>query len=80
MTDFDDVKEVVAKIRQLLAGHSAGVQGAVLADLLAIWLAGHEVTGDADATRRMRSALLSMHCAAVRNLTAVNAKLLGTCP
>jgi hypothetical protein len=56
------------------------VQGAVLADLLAIWLAGHHVAGDEDATRKMRAELLSMHCTMVRELTSINAKIVGTTP
>ena len=35
----------------LLKGHPPEMQGCVLADLLAIWLAGHHVAGDEDATR-----------------------------
>jgi hypothetical protein len=56
------------------------LQGAVLADLLAIWLAGHHVTGDEDATRKMRAELLAEHCFAVRQLTEINAKIMGTTP
>lgn len=34
-----DVEAIVAAISPLLAGHDPGVQGAALADLLAMWLA-----------------------------------------
>jgi hypothetical protein len=64
----------------LLAGQPAEMQGAVLADLLAIWLAGHHVAGDEDATRTMRAELLAVHCGMVRELTSINARLIGTTP
>jgi hypothetical protein len=75
-----EIAAIVDRVRPLLAGHSPEIQGAALADLLAIWLAGHHVAGDEDATRTMRAELLAMHCGAVRNLTTVNAKIIGTTP
>ena len=39
------VRKLVQRIRPLLAGRAAQMQGAVLADLLAIWIAGHIVPG-----------------------------------
>jgi hypothetical protein len=72
--------EQQAHIWPLLAGHAPEVQGAALADLLAIWLAGHHVAGDEYATRSLRAELLAMHCAAVRTLTAINALMMGTTP
>jgi hypothetical protein len=71
---------IVDRIRPLLAGHDPDIQGAVLADLLAIWLAGHHVEGDKDATRKLRAELLAEHCTAVRQFTSVNAKIIGTMP
>jgi hypothetical protein len=73
-----DVVALIDAIRPLLAGHGPDIQGAVLADLLAIWLAGHHVPGNAAATRTLRADLLADHCGAVRQLTEVNAKILGT--
>lgn len=73
-----EITAIVERIKPLLAGYPAEMQGAVLADCLAIWLAGHHIAGDEDATRKMRADLLSMHCAAVRKLTELNAKPLGT--
>jgi hypothetical protein len=35
------------------------VQGIILADLLAIWLAGHQVEGDPQATTKIRGELLA---------------------
>ena len=78
-----DAREIAALGRQiapLLGGHPAEVQGGVLADLLAIWLAGHHVAGDEDETRRFRAELLAMHCTMVRLLVPVNARIIGTTP
>ena len=50
----DEVETLVRQIAPLLAGRPAVVQGAALADLTAIWLAGHLIEGDANATRAMR--------------------------
>ena len=74
------VTELVEAIRPLLAGRPPEIQAAVLADLLAIWLAGHHVPNDAGATRTMRAELLAMHCSQVRFLTSTNAKMIGTMP
>jgi hypothetical protein len=46
--------------------------GAILADLLAIWLAGHYTEGDADATRKLRADLLALHSTSVLILTSIN--------
>jgi hypothetical protein len=75
-----EVAAIVERICPLLAGHSPHVQGAALADLLALWLAGHHVEGDAAATRKMREALVQAHMVAVARLTKVNAKIMGTTP
>lgn len=74
------IMSIADTIRPLLAGHSPEVQSAVLADLLAMWLAGHHVDGDEEATRTMRAELLAVHCFMVRQLTSVNAKIMGTTP
>ena len=75
-----EIARAVERIRPMLAGRPREMQGAILADLLAIWLADHEVDGNSEATRRMRAALLHDHCAAVRKLTTVNARIRGTTP
>jgi hypothetical protein len=80
MSRPEHIAAIVDRIRSLLASKPAEVQGGVLAELLAIWLAGHHVEGDEDATRKMRAELLAMYCTTVRQLTAVNAKILGTTP
>lgn len=58
------VDALVERIRPILAGNHPAVQGAVLADLLAIWLAGHPA--------ELRHELLTMHDATVRKLIPVN--------
>jgi hypothetical protein len=73
-----DVSPLVDRIRPLLAGHEPAVQGAVLADLLAIWLAGHLYPGDAAATAELREDVLRMHIEAVRALVPLNAAIIGT--
>lgn len=69
---------LINRIRPILAGHPPTVQGAALADLVATWLAGHDIPGDAAETRHWRAELLSLHCSAVRELVPVNAKIIGT--
>jgi len=72
-----EITNGVERIKPHLAGRSPEVQGAILADLLAIWLAGHQVEGDPGATRELRGELLAMHLLAVEQLVTVNAKILG---
>jgi hypothetical protein len=72
----EDVERLVAKIKPLLAGKPPELQGAALADLLAIWLAGHIAPGDPARTREMREHLLAMHVDEVRELIPVNAKIM----
>ena len=63
--DVQTVCRLVDEVKPLLAGHSPAVQGAVLADLLAIWLGGHHAGGD---TADLRDRLLEMHVSKVREL------------
>ena len=73
-----DVAALVERIKPLLAGKLPELQGAVLADLLAIWVAGHVIQDDAGATHKLRNFLLAEHFKVVRRLVKVNAKLMGT--
>jgi hypothetical protein len=41
MSDAKEVGRIVKAIMPLLAGKDGGIQGAVLAELVAIWQAGH---------------------------------------
>ena len=69
-----EVVELVQQISPLLVGKSANVQGAALADLLAIWLAGHVIRGDPKMTKKMREMMLKAHIVAVRGLIPLNYK------
>ena len=82
MTDLEmaKVNVMVKLMHRHLAGEPAHLQGAALADLLATWLAGYHVEGNADATRNVRAELLAMHCSTVRQLVPVNAEEIGTTP
>jgi hypothetical protein len=63
------VTEVVDRIRPILGGHHPAVQGAVVADLVAIWLAGHQAD--------LREALLDSHIDTVRQLVPANVAAMG---
>lgn len=66
--DVKLVARVVGEIRPLLAGKPPEVQGAVLADLTAMWIAGHRSPGDREMQFAMREALLELHMEGVRDL------------
>jgi hypothetical protein len=74
--DPDQVGELVERVRPLLAGQDPPVVGAALADLLAIWVAGHIVTDDPKATDMLRAVLLANHFRAVSGLVPINASIL----
>jgi hypothetical protein len=61
-------RAVVQQIRPLLAGLRSESQGAILADLLSLWLAGHLVPGSQEETDELRTLLLDNHIEAVRAL------------
>jgi len=72
--DANEVFALTSAIRPLFEGKPAQVQGAVLADLLATWLAGHVMLGDQKATEAMREQVLEMHLVSVRALIDINYK------
>lgn len=74
------ITELVEQIRPILANQGAEIQGGVLCDLLAIWLAGHHVEGDRERTRVLRHELLRNHLFHLEALVEVNAAMLGTTP
>ena len=76
--DPKEVGDLVQKVAPLFADRPAPIQGAALADLLAIWLAGHVVPGQATATENLRADLLVMHLETVAKLVHVNARRMGT--
>jgi hypothetical protein len=65
---LETAQRLVGQIRPLLAGLPPEVQGAVLADLTAIWLAGH--------AGFLRGELLDMQVATIRRLIPVNENLM----
>lgn len=74
MATMEQVREVEAVSRQiyeLMAGRAAGIQGAICADLLSCWLAGHIVPGNEQATANAREAILKAHIETVRRLIPI---------
>jgi hypothetical protein len=69
----DKVKMLIGKISPILHGHDQQTQGAVLAELLAKWLAGHVVPGDRIETILLRGRILHERMKIVRDLTKINA-------
>lgn len=62
------VDHIVAQIMPLLAGNPPEVQGGVLGDLVAMFIAGHHPG--------LREEILTMHIALVRTLVPVNEGIL----
>jgi len=60
--------EIVEKVKPFFAGHDSVIQGAVLAELTSLWLAGHEP--------QQRDDLLQMQNTTIRELTTLNAEIL----
>jgi hypothetical protein len=71
------VPGLVDRIGTLLHGQGQMAQGAALADLLAMWLAGHFVPDDPVATTRLRAELLDMHVRLVRDLIRPSAQAIA---
>ena len=63
---------VAKRISPLLAGLPAGMQGAILAELTATWLWGHQVAGNMAATDQLREDIFTAHNDAVRGLLAID--------
>jgi len=59
------------RIAPLIEGQSAELQGAVIADMTAIWVAGHRVAGNRADGDLLREGLLRMHAEHVRELIAM---------
>jgi two-component sensor histidine kinase len=64
------VADRVAKIRKIMGGLSPQIQGAILADLLAIWLAGHRSLDGDD--KKLRQHVLANFMRTMRQLIPVN--------
>jgi hypothetical protein len=63
-TDNEEIEKLTREIGLILHGHDRIVQSAVIADLLAIWLAGHAPF--------LRDGVLRRHIKLVRDLVPVN--------
>lgn len=64
MTTIDEVLNVVMQIRPLLAGKAPELQGAVIADLLSFFVAGHHPS--------VRDEQLDLIISTVRDLIPIN--------
>jgi hypothetical protein len=69
LSKIERVHLITARCSGALHGHGPDVQGAVLADLLAMWLAGHLAGGG---SQEVCDELLRVHVEAVRGLVPVN--------
>lgn len=67
-----EVLALVDRIKPILADKSPELQGAVIIELTSLWLAGHP--------KDVREDLLEINNVAIRGLTQVNARMLGTEP
>ena len=74
--DANAVYNLVQAVMPLFKGKPQQVQGAALADLLAMWLAGHLDREDPEGerTERIREMMLEAHLVAVRALIPINYK------
>jgi hypothetical protein len=64
-----EAERIIKAIRPILAGHSPDVQGAVLLELLAMYIAGH--------APQLREEILALHVETVRELVPVVEHELG---
>jgi hypothetical protein len=71
-----DFATVVKMIAVVLAGRPPEIQSAILADLLATFLAGHIVRGNPAATNDIREKILASHVGLVRELVPINAAII----
>jgi hypothetical protein len=71
----NEAEAIVAQVRPFFAGHDPGVQGAALADLLAIWLAGFQTPdGTPEQIHAFRQQMLEMHIEQMWQLVPINEK------
>lgn len=69
--------KVAERIYPMLRGIHPTVQGAIVADLVAMWIAGHVVEGDPKDTDRLRKFLMEQHIKLVVQLIKPNAEAIG---
>lgn len=63
-----EVAHTLERICPHLAGRKPAIQGAILAQLLALWVGAHRVEGDDEATGKLRAEILAMHLVEVDEL------------
>lgn len=71
------IGELVDRIKPLLAGIPGEIVGGALADLAAIWIAGHVMPNDPIMTSRLRAEILATHVRFIAELVSLNAKMIG---
>lgn len=74
----DAVNELWPELQRILAGRPPQQQGAILADLTAIWIAGHVERGNPAGTIRLRNQLVLHQLDYIDQLIPINAKIMGT--
>jgi hypothetical protein len=72
-----EADHLVTQIRPMLAGRPSAVQGAALAELLAIWITGHIDPRSEELTKDRRAELLAVHLTNVEELLPAIAKGMG---
>jgi hypothetical protein len=74
--DMAEVYKLVQACAPLFHGKPPQIQGAALADLTAMWIAGHVAIGDPETTKARREAALAFHVKTVESLIPVESKLI----
>ena len=77
-SEIRQVAELIADARPVFAGRPAAIQGGALADLTAMWLAGHVMSGDRAGTIKLRQEILANHITMIRKLIEINERMMGT--
>jgi hypothetical protein len=72
MSDTAQVAQLISRIRPILAGWPPQTQGAVLADLLATWLAMSDTTDAAKLAAAQIIRLVKLHAASEIDLLAMS--------
>jgi hypothetical protein len=75
MISTTDIEDIVERVGPILAGNPPEVVGAALADLFAMWLAGHFDERGPAATAELREELIAKWLEAARQLIEPNEKM-----
>lgn len=70
---FNQIHALSAQLGKHLAGKPPHIQSAALADCCAMYLAGHRVPGDPQATHELREQMLGILTDLIRKLVEPNA-------